>query len=481
MIERLPTPWGLVRLGVAPDHPEIKAVSRVFEKTAQEPGLPVLRQRRRRARTSARPSSRALYDAVVYAVGAQTDRRLGHPGRGPARLVARDRVRRLVQRPSRLPGARVRPLRRARGRGRERERRRRRRADARADARGARARPTRPTPRSTAIVGSGLREIVMLGRRGPGAGGVHEPRAEGARRARRRRRGRRPGRPRARRGERGRARRGRARTARRNVELLREYAAREPDGQAAPARACASSSRRSRSSATARSRRSRSSATRSSPTSGARSAPSPTGRARDRSRAGSSCAASATAASRCPGVPFDDEPRRDPERRGPRRRRRRRAGPGVYCAGWIKRGPSGVIGTNKKDAAETVERLLEDADAGLLAPGEGDLEELLDRARPAVRRVRRLGGDRRARARARRAARPPARQARHLGRAARPRARRSRIAAARLRCRERADGRQSSSGAARPARRSTTSRSPASRSRRRSRAGSAGSRPPPRA
>jgi ferredoxin--NADP+ reductase len=39
---------------------------------------------------------------------------------------------------------------------------------------------------------------------------------------------------------------------------------------------------------------------------------------------------------------------------------------GVYCAGWIKRGPTGVIGTNKKDATETVERLLEDAAAGAL-------------------------------------------------------------------------------------------------------------------
>jgi ferredoxin--NADP+ reductase len=52
--------------------------------------------------------------------------------------------------------------------------------------------------------------------------------------------------------------------------------------------------------------------------------------------------------------------------------------PGVYCAGWIKRGPTGVIGTNKKDATETVKLLLEDAGAGLLPPrGEGLLEELL--------------------------------------------------------------------------------------------------------
>ena len=39
MIERLPTPWGLVRLGVAPDHPKIKSVSRAFEKIAERPGF----------------------------------------------------------------------------------------------------------------------------------------------------------------------------------------------------------------------------------------------------------------------------------------------------------------------------------------------------------------------------------------------------------------------------------------------------------
>ncbi len=42
--------------------------------------------------------------------------------------------------------------------------------------------------------------------------------------------------------------------------------------------------------------------------------------------------------------------------------------PGIYCAGWIKRGPSGVIGTNKKDATETVELLFEDVHDGRLAP-----------------------------------------------------------------------------------------------------------------
>jgi ferredoxin--NADP+ reductase len=40
--------------------------------------------------------------------------------------------------------------------------------------------------------------------------------------------------------------------------------------------------------------------------------------------------------------------------------------PGEYVVGWIKRGPSGVIGTNKKDAADTVSRIIEDRDAGAL-------------------------------------------------------------------------------------------------------------------
>ncbi len=47
---------------------------------------------------------------------------------------------------------------------------------------------------------------------------------------------------------------------------------------------------------------------------------------------------------------------------------------GVYVAGWIKRGPTGVIGTNKPDAAETVEQILSDLTAGLLDTPDGDHE-----------------------------------------------------------------------------------------------------------
>ena len=79
LIERLPTPWGLVRLGVAPDHPEIKAVSRVFEKTAKEPGFRFFGNVDIGHDISPGELAR-LYDAVVYTVGAQTDRRMGIPG-----------------------------------------------------------------------------------------------------------------------------------------------------------------------------------------------------------------------------------------------------------------------------------------------------------------------------------------------------------------------------------------------------------------
>ena len=72
-----------------------------------------------------------------------------------------------------------------------------------------------------------------------------------------------------------------------------------------------------------------------------------------------------------PDVPFDDRRGVIPNDRG---RVLARDGkgpvPGLYAAGWIKRGPTGVIGTNKPDAAETVERMLEDLKAGAILPAD---------------------------------------------------------------------------------------------------------------
>jgi len=67
-----------------------------------------------------------------------------------------------------------------------------------------------------------------------------------------------------------------------------------------------------------------------------------------------------------PGVPHDERSGTIPNEAGRVLDERGAPIPGLYCAGWIKRGPTGVIGTNKKDATETVDCLLEDARAGKL-------------------------------------------------------------------------------------------------------------------
>jgi ferredoxin--NADP+ reductase len=79
LFDRLPTPFGLVRAGVAPDHPKIKSVVRVFEKTARKPGFRFLGGVEL-GRDVHRSELRARYHAVLYSIGAATDRRLGIPG-----------------------------------------------------------------------------------------------------------------------------------------------------------------------------------------------------------------------------------------------------------------------------------------------------------------------------------------------------------------------------------------------------------------
>jgi ferredoxin--NADP+ reductase len=92
MFERLPTPWGLVRAGVAPDHPKIKSISALFARTATherfrffgniEGGMHV-----------GRDELLDRYAVIVYCVGAPADRALGIPGEQlPGVLGARDFV-----------------------------------------------------------------------------------------------------------------------------------------------------------------------------------------------------------------------------------------------------------------------------------------------------------------------------------------------------------------------------------------------------
>jgi ferredoxin--NADP+ reductase len=79
LIDRLPTPYGLVRYGVAPDHPKIKEVVRVFERLALDPRMRYLGNVEY-GRDLSLADLRRFYDQVVFAVGGQSDRRLGVPG-----------------------------------------------------------------------------------------------------------------------------------------------------------------------------------------------------------------------------------------------------------------------------------------------------------------------------------------------------------------------------------------------------------------
>ncbi len=79
MYDRLPTPSGLVRFGVAPDHEKIKNVSRVFEKLMARPNFRFYGNVEVGKHVTL-DELRGYYHAICFATGAQTDRRMGIPG-----------------------------------------------------------------------------------------------------------------------------------------------------------------------------------------------------------------------------------------------------------------------------------------------------------------------------------------------------------------------------------------------------------------
>ena len=373
LIERLPTPWGLVRLGVAPDHPQLKTVSRAFERIAARPGFRFLGNVEV-GRDVTHQEVAALYDAVVYAVGSQADRRLGIPGEdlpgswAATELVAwynghpdyqhldfdlsHERVVVIGNGNVALDVARMLALT----------------EDELA--------PTDTTDAAIeAIVASGIREIVVLGRRGPvqaawtstelgelgelaGADVVVDPteleldpasaaELESA-----------------------------SNVVQRNVEILRDFASRKPSGKPRTVRL--------------RFRVSPVAILGEEQVDGIELAhnrlePDERGSVRavaTDERETVSCGLVFRSVGYrgigIPGVPFDERSGTIPNADGRVLDESAAPIPGLYCAGWIKRGPTGVIGTNKKDATETVERLLEDAREGRLRARTGDtIEELL--------------------------------------------------------------------------------------------------------
>jgi adrenodoxin-NADP+ reductase len=80
MLERLPTPYGLVRFGVAPDHPEVKNVENDFAVTFQDPRVQFLGNVHVGSESLSLAELRNLYDIVVLAYGCESDRKLSVPG-----------------------------------------------------------------------------------------------------------------------------------------------------------------------------------------------------------------------------------------------------------------------------------------------------------------------------------------------------------------------------------------------------------------
>jgi ferredoxin/flavodoxin---NADP+ reductase len=345
MIERLPTPWGLVRLGVAPDHPKLKTVSRAFERIAEQPGFRFLGNVEL-GRDLHHDDLLRLYDAVIYAVGAQTDRRLGIPGEDlPGSWAATELVAWYNGHPDyqqlgfdlsaeraivigngnvALDVARMLALTR----------------DELA--------PTDATDASIeAIAAAPLQEIVVVGRRGPAQAAFTTPELQEM-------------------GELAGAdvvvdpadledAEPKDTNSERNLAVLRDFAAREPEGK--PRRVVFRFFRspvailgEERVEAIELVRNELDANERAVPTDERETVP-----------CGLVFRSVGYHGVELPGLPFDAGSGTIPNERG-------RVVPGVYCAGWIKRGPTGVIGTNKKDATETVQLLLEDAAAGHLEP-----------------------------------------------------------------------------------------------------------------
>jgi ferredoxin--NADP+ reductase len=365
LIDLLPTPFGLVRAGVAPDHPKIKSVTRMYEKTAKKDGFRFFGGIEL-GRDITRAELLERYHAVLYAVGTSSDNRLGIPGEDRPGSYA---ATRFVAWYNGHPHA----------------------CDEEFDLSATRAvvvgngnvaidiarmlvlDPDELAPTDTAdhalqaLAAAQVEEVVLLGRRGPAQAAFTNPELREL-------------------GELSRAApvvdpeelvlddASRAwlehdadPTAKRNYELLRDYAER-PLGDAShritfrflrsPVELLGEGD--------------------DGPVTGMRIV-------RNRIEQGADGRLRAVPTDReevipCGlvirsigyrGVPLGDVP--FDERRGLIRNVGGRvcgeAGdplPGEFCVGWIKRGPSGVIGTNKKDAADTVARIVEDAEAGRL-------------------------------------------------------------------------------------------------------------------
>ena len=354
LYDALPTPYGLVRAGVAPDHPKIKSVTRIYEKTAQHRDFRFFGGVNVGADVT-REDLLDRYHAVVYAVGTSSDRRLGVPGeQRPGCVAAGEFVAWYNGHPSYADEAFDLSCSRAVVIGN---------GNVALDvARMLVLDPAELAPTDiadhavAAFAGASVSEVVVLGRRGPAQASFTTPelrelgelrRADVAVDAAEV----------ARAGEPEDA----SPTVRRNLALLREFAARPAAGKSHGIELCFG---RSPIEILGAGEEGRVTGVRVSVNRVEGGAAVSTGD-EEIIPCGLVIRAIGYRGRRLPGVPFD-------ERRGLIRNDGGRVcedgSPctGEYAVGWIKRGPSGVIGTNKKCAAETVAGLLEDLGRGRL-------------------------------------------------------------------------------------------------------------------
>jgi ferredoxin/flavodoxin---NADP+ reductase len=390
MLERLPTPWGLVRSGVAPDHPKIKSVTRIYEKTAAHPRFRFFGNVSFGEHVS-REELLAHYHAIVYATGTPVDRPLGIPGEElPGSHAATEFVGWYNGHPDHTDlEVDLRAAERAVVIGN---------GNVAIDvARMLVLAPSELAPTDTAdhalevLAESRVKEVVIVGRRGPAqaaftnpellelgeladadvivdadelerALAVHDAGAE------------------------------ENITSRRNVEILRSYAERPPTGRAqrivlrfllSPTALVPGDSGHLGAVELARNELVADQTDPAHPQLRARA----TGE-QETIAAGLVFRAIGYRGVALPGVPLDERRGVIPNEGGRVRDSERLRG--EYVVGWIKRGPSGVIGTNKKDAQETVDAILADAAPGgdgLNAPSAPDadaVERLLRERQPEL-------------------------------------------------------------------------------------------------
>jgi ferredoxin--NADP+ reductase len=380
VFDRLMTPWGLVRFGVAPDHPKIKSVTRVFERTARMPGF-AFHGNVEVGTDVTHEQLAAAYHAVLYAVGTPGDRRLGIGGEDlPGSESATEFVAWYNGHPDYAEMDFDLSCRRAVVIGN---------GNVALDVARMLAlsvdelQVTDIADHSIELLrNSNIEEIVVLGRRGPAQAAFTNPElreladldladvivdpadmeldiesaatletADG--------------------------------TIKRNVETLTNYAALTPSGK--PRRVVlrfltspVTIEGTDRVEAIVIERNELI------PGDDGSLKARPTGQT-ERLETGLVLRAVGYVGKPLPGVPFDDR-RATVLNEGGRvlATESRSPIPGLYAAGWIKRGPSGVIGTNKKCAQETTGRLFEDFADGLLPTPTSTPEELLEQLHQKV-------------------------------------------------------------------------------------------------